>query len=103
MGEQIYIDVFENEVVLIDEVRAETFNKHPEARDFVSYIEITLQDPQEVRRSSRDARIVLYYRYEENVLNGKWIVVVVKRIDRNFVSTFYATNKIKIGELLWKK
>ncbi len=37
------------------------------------------------------------------VLNGKWLVVVVKRIDRHFISTFYATDQIKSGEILWKK
>ena len=103
MSEQIFVDVFENEVVLTDEVQAETFDKHPEAKGFLKHVEVTLQAPDEVRRSSRDERVMLYYRYEHEVLGGKWIVVVVKRIDRNFVSTFYATNKIKLGETLWKK
>jgi hypothetical protein len=103
VSEQIFVDVFENEIVLIDEVRTETFNKHPEAKEFLKYVEPTLQSPHEVRRSSRDERVMLYYRYEQSVLGGKWIVVVVKRIDRSFVSTFYATNKIKSGEIMWKK
>ncbi len=103
MSEQIYIDVFGEEVVLIDEVRGETFNKHPEAKGFVELVETTLKTPDEVRRSSSDNRVMLYYRYASSVLSGKWIVVVVKRIDRNYVSTFYATSKIKVGDVLWRK
>jgi hypothetical protein len=56
-----------------------------------------------VRKSIHDERSVLYYLFKENVLNGKWLVAVVKRIDRNFISTLYATDRIKSGDVIWKK
>jgi len=34
---------------------------------------------------------------------GKWVVVVGKRADRRFISTVYATDWIKSGEVLWPK
>jgi hypothetical protein len=103
MSEQVYTDVFDAEVVLTNDVRAVILTKHPEVEDFIENIGDVLLTPDEVRRSIRDERQVLYYRYEENVLSGKWVVVVVKRIDRNFVSTIYATDSIKSGEVIWTK
>jgi hypothetical protein len=103
MTEQICLDVFGDEVVLADSVRATILKKHPEAATFIDRIADVLADPDEVRQSVRDQRAVLYYRYEDAVLGGKWVVTVVKRIDRNFVSTLYATDQIKSGEQLWKK
>lgn len=103
MDEQIYIDVLDEEIVLTQQVRTTILNKHPEVADFIDQIEVVLRDPDEIRRSIRDDRVVLYYRYETEILNGKWIVVVVKRVDRNFVSTIYATDKLKSGEVIWTK
>lgn len=45
----------------------------------------------------------MVYRFEAEILNGKWVVVVVKQIDRNYVSTIYVTDRIKSGEVLWKR
>jgi len=77
--------------------------KHPEVEEFIDQIALVVAEPDEVRRSIRDERSVLYYRYDADLLNGKWIVVVVKRIDRNFVSTMYATDQIKSGEVIWNR
>jgi hypothetical protein len=103
VNETKYVDVFGEEVVLADTVRATILQKHPEATDFIDKLGEVLAQPDEVRQSVRDERVVLYYQFSHNVFNGKWVVVVVKRIDRNFVSTLYATDKIKSGGLLWKK
>jgi hypothetical protein len=101
--EQVYQDVFGEDVVLTDAVRATILQKHPEAADFIDQIDRVLLEPAEVRRSVRDDRVILYYRFEATVLRGKWIVVVVKQIDRNFISTVYATDQIKSGEVIWTK
>jgi hypothetical protein len=89
--------------VLADSVRQTILSKHPEAADFINRLGDVLAEPDEVRQSVRDERSVLYYRFEDDVLDGKWVVVVVKRIDRNFVSTLYATDQIKSGEVIWTK
>lgn len=103
MSERTYIDVFGETVVLADAVRAMILRKHPEAVDFIDRIAQALAEPDEVRRSVRDERSVLYYRFEDAVLGGKWVVVVVKRADRHFVSTLYATDQIKSGDVIWKR
>ena len=103
MDDQVYIDVLDEEVVLTALVRAVILTKHPEVADFIERIESVLQEPDVIRRSIRDERVVLYYRYEAEVFDGKWIVVVIKRIDRNFISTIYVTDRIKSGEVIWTK
>jgi len=103
VSETRYTDVFGAQIVLTDSVRATILEKHPEAADFIDLIGEVVAQPDEVRQSVRDTRIVLYYQFRTSVLEGKWVVVVVKRIDRNFISTRYATDKIKSGDLIWKK
>ncbi len=77
--------------------------KRPEAVAFIDKIDQALANPDEIRRSIRDDRSILYYWFEAAVINGKWVVVVVKRIDRHFISTLYGTDQIKSGEVIWKK
>lgn len=103
MSEQIYLDAFGNTIVLVDEIRDVILTKHPEIAPFINQIGEVLKSPDEIRRSVYDERVVLYYCFKEQILDGKWLVVVVKRIDRNFVSTFYVTSKLKAGEVIWKK
>lgn len=103
MSETVYTDVFGSEVVLTETVRATILMKHPEAVDFIDRISDALQTPDEIRQSVSDNRVALYYRYEDEVLDGKWVVVVVKRVERLFISTIYATDKIKSGEIIWKR
>jgi hypothetical protein len=97
-----YRDVFDNQVWLTDDVRAMVLHKHPEAVGFIDRIAQVLAEPDEVRRSIRDSRSILYYRFEDGVLGGKWVVVVVKRVERHYISTLYATDQIKSGDLIWK-
>lgn len=103
MGTQTFLDVFGETVVLTDAVRDVIVSKHPEVVDFIHLAPIILQSPDEVRRSVSDERTMLYYRYDAEALGGKWIVMVVKRADGRFVSTIYATDKIKTGDVIWKK
>lgn len=103
MAEQLFTDVFGDQVVLDESVRLRILEKHPETVSFIDLIAQVLQTPDQIRRSNRDDRGVLYYLYRQDVLGGKWIVVVVKRVDRNFISTIYATDQIKSGEVLWTK
>ncbi|MBZ0316060.1 MAG: hypothetical protein K8L91_06560 [Anaerolineae bacterium] len=103
MSEQVFTDIFGEEIVLADSVRQMILLKHPETADFIDQLDRIFADPDEIRRSVRDERSVLYYRFEAEILKGKWVVAVVKRIDRNFVSTLYATDQVKSGEVIWKR
>lgn len=103
MSEQVFTDVLGETVVLSDSVRAVILLKHPEVSEFINRIGDALLTPSEIRQSVHDERVILYYRYEDQVLAGKFVVVVVKRVERNFVSTMYATDKVKSGDVIWKK
>jgi len=103
IDETIYKDIFGDEIVLTHDTRDRILQKHPEVADFLDRISQTLLLPDEIRYSLRDERVILYYRFDVQVLNGKWVVVVVKRVERRFISTIYATDQIKSGEVLWKK
>lgn len=102
-NEQVYTDIFGNDVVLTDSVRAAILAKHPEVAAFIDRLGAVLRSPDEVRQSVSDTRVVLYYQFRDEVLGGKWIAVVVKRVDRHFVSTVYATDKVKSGDVIWTK
>lgn len=101
--ERIYHDLWDNEIVLTDSVRAVILQKHPEAEDFIDNLANISSNPDEVHRSIHDERSTLYYRFESHILDGKWVVAVVKRVERYYVSTLYATDKIKSGEVIWTK
>ncbi|MBX3066808.1 MAG: hypothetical protein KF726_27755 [Anaerolineae bacterium] len=103
MSEQVFIDALGDEIVLADSVREMILLKHPEVASFTEKLPDVLMLPDEIRRSFRDERVVLYYRYDAAVLDGKWITVAVKRIDRNYISTIYATDRIKSGDVVWTK
>lgn len=99
--EHVWTDVFGEEVILTEEVKQVIFTKHPEVRRFFNRVEKVLAMPDTVQRSIIDVRVSLYYRFYPDIFNGKFIVVVVKRVDRKFISTLYITDKIKIGGILW--
>ena len=102
-NEQLYTGVFGNDVVLTDSVRAAILAKHPEVAAFIDRLGVVLLSPDEVRQSVSDTRVVLYYQFRDEVLGGKWVAVVVKRVERHFVSTAYATDRVKSGEVIWTK
>jgi len=93
-GERITLTVSVYEVIAF---------KHPEVKRFFELVTQTLADPEVVRKSVTDPRVRLYYRFYAGVLDGKFVVVVVKRADGNYVSTIYATDKMKEGEIIWQK
>lgn len=103
MTEQTFRDLWGNDIILTEVMQITILQKHPEAQDFIHLIEQVLLQPDEVRSSSHDERTRLYYRYDAQVLAGKWLVVVVKHVEHHFVATLYATDRIKQGESLWSK
>jgi len=99
----IFIDYRGEEIHLADEVYQVALTKHPEGRQFFEFVGETLASPDIVKKSQTDSRVELYYKYYSKILNGKFVVIVVKHAERYFISTFYATDKIKQGEVVWKK
>lgn len=74
--------------------------KHPVIKSRERDVELALIDPDEVRKSRSDFRVHLYYRR----IDSRWICVVVKNDNgTGFVITAYLTDRIKEGNLLWRK
>lgn len=68
-------------------------------------IEETINKPEQVVRSQSDDKAFLYYRfYEETLVGEKYLCVVVKEGPTDsFLLTAYLTDKIKNGEMIWKR
>jgi len=75
--------------------------KHPDLVDLESEIQQALSDPDEIRRSSRDPNVLMFYRI---LKEKRWAVAVVKKLnDEGFLVTAYQTDAIKEGEQLWHR
>ncbi|MFH1856651.1 MAG: DUF4258 domain-containing protein [Candidatus Omnitrophota bacterium] len=74
--------------------------KHPSIQGKEKQVKETLACPSEIRQSKKDKKVYLFYKK----YNSKFLCVVVK-IDKKkgFIVTAYYTEKIKEGELKWKK
>lgn len=75
--------------------------KHPDIAELESEVKRTLSEPEEIRQSSRDKRVLLFYRM---LKQKRWVVAVVRQLSGDgFLITAYQTNAIKEGELVWPK
>jgi len=79
-------------------------HKHPILLELRTEFENTIKEPELVASSVYDPDVLLCYRYFKELLKGKYIVAVV-RISKedNFVVTGYVTDRIKKGNVIWKK
>ena len=74
--------------------------KHPDLVDRLELIKNALAAPDEIRRSSRDDAILLFYLTTEK----RWAVAVARRLNGDgFLITAYQTDAIKEGETIWHK
>jgi hypothetical protein len=74
--------------------------KHPVMAGRVEDVKQTLVDPDEIRRSQKDADVLLFYRAD----GVRWLCAVVRRLDGDgFLITTYPTDAIKSGEQVWSK
>lgn len=73
--------------------------KHPDLADRVEDVKAALAEPDEVRRSKRDEKVLLFYRVEGR---RRWVVAVAKGDDdTGFLITVYRTDAIKEGTRVW--
>ncbi|MGB3533082.1 MAG: hypothetical protein WBA13_06145 [Microcoleaceae cyanobacterium] len=94
---------YQGHLVRLTEERLTHILQHPELANMEDEIEITLQHPQQVRRSRTDETVLISYRYYTGTLIGdKWLCIIVKYLENDaFVLTAYFTDKIKKGEQVW--
>lgn len=75
--------------------------KHPDIEDLLELIQQALTSPDEIRRSSRDPKVLLFYL---TLKEKRWIVAVARRLNGDgFLITAYQTDAIKEGETIWLK
>ncbi|UKO97023.1 hypothetical protein [Nostoc sp. UHCC 0870] len=75
--------------------------KHPDIEELEQLIQSALAAPDEIRRSSRDAEVLLFYRARKE---KRWVVAVARRLNGDgFLITAYQTDAIKEGETVWLK
>jgi len=98
---------FESKISRIIELTPERRNHiieyHPDIAAYLSKIGETLKSPSQIRRSRHDAEVMLFYKHFTDIKKGKYLVVVVKINERNFVLTCYLTDKIITGEKFYEQ
>jgi hypothetical protein len=102
----IYVnDVHGRSVRLTDERLEHIEGDHPEMANQLSRIMETLSEPEKIVRSRTDPEVELFYRfYELTSVTSKFLCVVVKVLPyHNFIITAYYTDRVKRGDVLWKK
>jgi hypothetical protein len=100
---RILTDRFGKKIRLTTERWRYIVHKRPILENMRTEFEVTIKDPELIKRSVYDPEVVLYYRYFKELLGGKYVVAVIKMNDDDFVVTGYVTHRIKRGDVVWKK
>lgn len=75
--------------------------KHPDMEGLENLVRQALISPDEIRRSSRDEGVLLFYLARQE---KRWVVAVARRLNRDgFLITAYQTDAIKEGESIWHR
>jgi hypothetical protein len=73
--------------------------KHPDMVYLENFVQQALESPDEIRRSSRDSEIFLFYLKQRE---KRWVVAVARRLNGDgYLITTYQTDATKEGETLW--
>lgn len=101
--DEVLTDRF-NKKILLSDIRWKHITiAHPEMKKYRKEIVETVSESDLIRQSIYSKSVYLYYRHFPNILQGKYMVAVVKANEDKFVITAYITDKIKRGEETWKK
>jgi plasmid stabilization system protein ParE len=75
--------------------------KHPDIAELEELVQQALASPDEIRCSSRDERVLLFYLARQE---KRWVVAVARRLNGDgFLITAYQTDAIKEGESIWHR
>ena len=100
---RVFVDIFGDKITLTDERLAHIL-EHPEMIGQINKMAQVLLKPEKVTQSQSDETVRLYYRWQNKILDGKYICVAVKWSPRRaFVITSYFTDRIKKGVTIWQK
>ncbi|MBI2658554.1 hypothetical protein HYX05_00430 [Candidatus Woesearchaeota archaeon] len=95
-------DKFGNIIKFADKQWNHIIKEHPEVEPYKNRILDILKEPDLVKRSKRDEDTFLYYRFYKDVYKGKYLLVIARTRDR-LLLTCYITDRVKEGDLIWKK
>jgi len=92
-------------IVSLNTKRWEHVLSHPEMCRQRLKIKDCLVNPDEIRESERSSKIWLFYKlYQKTPVTTKYVLVVVRIMNgEGFIVTAFFTDKIKKGELIWRK
>jgi len=96
-------DIFKDTIEITDERWRHIMREHPEVESYKERIQEVLSAPDYVKKSKRDMDVLLYYKFYDDIFNGKNLLVVAKKGLRSFILSCYITDIIKKGETLWEK
>lgn len=94
----IYKSIIGKKIELTDERKQHILARHPDVAIHFSKVSKTLLKPDEIRVDKEDKNVLLFYRYFSKIGSGKYLVVVIKLNERNFLLTLYSTRRIKTEE-----
>jgi hypothetical protein len=97
-----------NVVELTDERKKHIAENHPDLfPQYEDRIPEVLSDPDQVRISERFKKAQLFSKWFDNILGGKYIVLVVISEDwpvgRHWIITAYMTRRLSGGQIEWQK
>ncbi len=96
------------EVEFSEERECHIKERHPDLLPYYrEQLIATINDPDEVRISSKLINARLFSKWHDDIKKGKYVVVVVvsedKKDKRHWVITAYIARKISGGEIEWRK
>lgn len=93
---------FEKKIKLTEKRSNHIIFKHPELTNNIDKIKNTLLYPDIIRKSQYNPNVWLYYKFYKRL--KKYLTVVVKLFNKEgFIITSYFTDRIKLGEEIWKE
>ena len=101
---QSFIDLFKKKIILTEENKNHILNR-PELLNQEDKIKEALISPELIKKSVSDDKVVIYYKhYQKTPVTSKYMAVIVNiTAMENFIISAYFTDRIKKGDLLWKK
>ena len=99
------VSKFDKRIRLTDDKYKHVCVRHPEVFGEIDRMKETLASPQIVRRSIYDEKVWLFYRFfKETPVTEKYLMVAARILNNEgLVVTSYFTDKVKMGEEIWKE
>lgn len=94
----VYKSVLGKDFTLTVERKRHIFTYHPDLMPYFPNLKKVFLEPDNVRVSKSDPKVLLFYKYFATIKGGRYIVGVIKVNARSFVLTAYFSNRALSGE-----